>query len=187
MGSKRSNSKEEIVRSRCNKVSIGRNFEVNYSSGIEKEKRMNEDDNGIALILSIFHAEGIHNLRTNPFVTHGIYKVESWVEIGNPCVTLEVSGSANPVWNQRFCIPLENPMDCKVLHLEVIRTYSRSDPGTSTGEVLVGKMQLPLPKLSTKIQGLFGFVKPEGIGYKVAGGIYLSMELTKIKKYKYFV
>lgn len=161
------------------KESVGSNFADSYNSGVEENKRTDEDDHNIFLLLTIFHAQGIDRPKSN---TARIYKVESWVEgIRFLCMTPEVFGLPDPKWDWQFCIPLENPKDCKLLHLEVIRTYPKTDPGTSTGEALVGKIQLALPTLSTKIEGLFGLMRPEGPYYKAEGHIYLSMQLIKFQ------
>ncbi|XP_048231716.1 uncharacterized protein LOC8262752 [Ricinus communis] len=163
------------------KESIGSNCEDDYDSRMWKKKTVYEDDRDIALILSIFHAEGIDDPMMSP-ITYRTYKVEFWVEIGTLCMTPEVYGLPNPEWNKKFRILLENPMDCRFLYVEVIRTCSKIDPGTSTGEVLVGRVRLPLPELSTKIEGSFELVRPEGPGCRVQGHIRLAMELRKVRK-----
>ncbi|KAJ9175846.1 hypothetical protein P3X46_014356 [Hevea brasiliensis] len=148
----------------------------------------------IVLFLTIYHAMGIDNLMTNVFFANRIYKVESWIEeIGTLCMTLEVYGLPNPklnrkfciplenqIWNKKFCIPLENPMDCRFLYLGVIRTHSKTDPRTSTGEALVGKIKIHLLELFTKIKYRFKLVRPEALGYKAEGSIQQAMEMKRL-------
>lgn len=161
-------------------ASIEGNFDrENYNPGMWKNKKISKDDDETILILSIMQAEGVDDPFLNPFTLNRIYKVISWVEIENQCVTQEVYGLPNPIWNIQFCLRLKNPMNCKFLYLEVIRSRSISDPGTSTGDVLMGRVKLALPKLSTKQVGLFKLVKPDGPGHKVEGHIKLAMELRK--------
>ncbi|CAK7330603.1 unnamed protein product [Dovyalis caffra] len=142
-------------------------------------------DANIFLILTIIQPNGIDSLNID--LDNRIYKVLSWVEPGNKYTTPEVGGSLDPEWWQQIRIPFKNPWDCRSLYLEVIRTHSKSDPGTSTGEVLVGRLKIPLPRLSSPIQGTFRLMKLEGPGYKREGSIRLAMELREIDRpFSYF-
>ncbi|KAJ9175847.1 hypothetical protein P3X46_014357 [Hevea brasiliensis] len=135
----------------------------------------------IVLFITIYHAVWIDSPTTNISFDNRIYKNESWIkEIKTLCKTPEVHGLPNLKWNKKFCIPLENPMDCRFLYLGVIRTHSKTDPRTSTGETLVGKVKIPLPEFFTKIKQRFNLVRPEGLGHKARGSIQLAMEMKRL-------
>ncbi|CAK7338141.1 unnamed protein product [Dovyalis caffra] len=141
-----------------------------------------ERDYDIDLLLSIHHAEGIDNPSNYPSVINRDYRVVFWVHPDDQLATQVVSGSPDPSWNQKCRIELDKSWDCRFLYVEVLRygSSSESNPGTSDGMSLVGRVQIPLPKLSSKTGGRYGLVRLQEDGYKAEGHIILSMQLVKI-------
>ncbi|WCJ19790.1 hypothetical protein M5689_002065 [Euphorbia peplus] len=172
---------KESTESGYNNDSMEGNFEEDYDSEMFKDKSIDEDSYDSHLEVILYHAEGIENPMIYPYIVHRIYKVECWVEFGSIYHSLQVHGLPNPHWNQTFYIPLENPDDCRFLHIEVIRSYSINDPSTSTNETIVGKVKIPLPKVSNRLEGRFGLVKPDGPSYKAEGHIVLALKLERME------
>ncbi|CAK7340678.1 unnamed protein product [Dovyalis caffra] len=166
-----------MERTGSNSDSDGCDLDMWKRRRIIKDDGFGYYDSGIFLILTIIQVNGIDSLNSD--LDNRIYKVESWVESGNRYTTPELYG-VDPLWLHQFRIPFKNPRDCRSLYLEVIRTHPKSDPGTSTGEVLVGKLKIPLPRLSSPVEGAFRLTKLEGPGYKREGSITLTMELMEI-------
>lgn len=143
-----------------------------------------EEDYDVALCLAIRSAEGLDSPSSHPSVGKRIYRVEYWVEPEYKFLTPATLGLLDPVWEEERCIVLGVPGKYReFLNLEVIRVCSKADPGTSSGVVVVGRAQIPLPwKLYKNKSGRFGLVRVERIGLKAEGHIALSMELKKIRR-----
>ncbi|KAI9125763.1 hypothetical protein K1719_003181 [Acacia pycnantha] len=90
----------------------------------------------------------------------------------------------NPLcWNQVYCIPIIENIhgNYGFLYVEVARLYSETDPGTSSGTVIVGRAKVPLPREPYKEVGRrFELARPSGDGHMCfAGNIILPMELRE--------
>ncbi|KAK9282625.1 hypothetical protein L1049_010844 [Liquidambar formosana] len=166
-----------------------------YFSRMAKKKKTviiddDDDDDGdyeVGLNLTIHHADDIENSTTHPNVNRRLYGVVGWVTPeGYEFFTQEAEGLPNPVWNLRYQIALGRPMEGRFLNLEVVRIGSKTDPGTSTGLVLVGRTRIPLPKeLPTKKGSRHGLVRLDGQGYKAEGNISITMQVKKLD-YDYY-
>lgn len=154
----------------------------------DRERMAGEEDYeyDVALCLIIRNAEGIDSPSRHPSVGRRIYRVVYWVEPDNKFLTPATIGLLDPVWEEKMCIVLGMPGKYrKFLNLEVVRVCSKADPGTSSGVVVVGRAQIPLPSRQYKNKsGRFGLVRVEGLELKAEGHISLSMELKNIRKKK---
>ncbi|XP_062152072.1 uncharacterized protein LOC133860497 [Alnus glutinosa] len=153
-------------------------------SASDHERMAGEEDYDVVLCLAILSAEGLDSPSSHPSVGKRIYRVVYWVEPEYKFCTLEALGLLNPVWEEQRRIVLGVPGKYReFLNLEVVRVCSKADPGTSSGVVVVGRAQIPLPwKLYKNKSGRFGLVRVEGLGLKAEGHIALSMELKKIRR-----
>lgn len=142
------------------------------------------DEDEVSLFLTIHRAEGLDTPIMYPSVSERIYRVVYWVEPNKQYFTPPVGGLLDPVWNERVCIELGKLGEYGgFLNVEVIRFYSKSDPGTSSGVVVVGRAQIPLPLQLDQNKFLwYGLVRPNGPVPKGEGNIAVSMELKKIKR-----
>ncbi|KAK4277866.1 hypothetical protein QN277_015796 [Acacia crassicarpa] len=112
--------------------------------------------------------------------------VTHWMEPDKGYYTREAQAAwNNPRWNQLYCIPIiENiPGDYGFLYVEVARLYSETDPGTSSGTVIVGRAKVPLPREPYKeVKDWFDLARPNGDGHMCfAGEIFLGMTLRERK------
>lgn len=150
------------------------------------ERMAEEEDCDVALCLAIGGAEGLDNPSSHPCVAQRIYRVVYWVEPDDMFLTPAALGSGlqDPVWKEKRCIVLGKPGKYRgFLNVEVIRVFSKEDPCTSSGTVVVGRAQIPLPwKPYKNKSGRFGLVRVEGLGIKAEGHIALSMELKMIRR-----
>lgn len=137
----------------------------------------------VVLCVTIHHAKGIDNKITNP---NRIYRVIYSVKTGEEFSTTETEGFPDPVWNYKECIPFGSlKKTSRFLILDVVRVHNKSDPGSSTGMVLVGSAAISVPmKLNRKKTRRVALLKkPLGGGQNrfVEGHLAVSMEVKKIK------
>lgn len=173
-----------ILQSDREKSRIFDNKDTYLSTNNKKMKRVAvEKDFDLDLIVSINCADGIdEKASSKSAVTSRFYRVLFWVHPQEQYCTHEVFGDPNPVWRQRCRIMLDRFKDYRFLHVEVIRyEYDpANDPGTSRGDVLVGRAQIPLPTLKERTkEGRYGLVRLDGDRYKAEGHLVLSMKLVK--------
>lgn len=148
-----------------------------------------EEEYHVMLILKIHSAEGIDTQTTDPKGDKRIYCALGWVNHLKEFRTSRTEGLPDPEWNTMFRIPLGrlSPGGFGYLNLEVLRTGSKLDPGTSTGIALVGWTQIPLPKdINRKKCGRFGLTAPKGAGYITEGHITINMEIKRVDDINYF-
>ncbi|GLU16274.1 hypothetical protein SLE2022_327140 [Rubroshorea leprosula] len=180
-------------RDRANDLGIYRNhrrIEPEMRTGKIPYSRAESENWVYCLNLQINHAEGLDPPILYPELPIGErnYRVVFWVG-SNPSsdrryATSESGEALEPVWKERAQIPLGRFLDPEVLNVEVVRVNAWSDPGPSTGIVLVGRTQIPLPSpwsVSKKKGGRFGLVRPVGDGYRGEGHISISMELKRAR------
>lgn len=137
-----------------------------------------EEDKGITLHLAIHHAEDIDRETKDPAGDERLYCIYLWVDPNDGFWTRVAEGLPNPRWNTRYSIPLGKSPEYSYLYLEIYRIGSNSDPGTSNGDVLVGRTRIPLPEgINRKKGGRFGLVVPKGTGCIPEGHIILAMEM----------
>ncbi|XP_054796222.1 uncharacterized protein LOC129301661 [Prosopis cineraria] len=135
------------------------------------------------LALGIRGAVGTDDV--DPVVTAGrCYCVLYWIEPDNVFHTRPVHPSRNnPVWEELDVLPVLDyaPENSGFLHGEVARLCSDTDPGPSSGSVIVGRARVPLPKIPyCTIEDRFGLVKHIGEGHMcLAGDIILCMKLQR--------
>ncbi|MED6164291.1 hypothetical protein PIB30_088239 [Stylosanthes scabra] len=110
------------------------------------------------------------------------YNVVYWIVPGEEIRT-KITEGVKPTWNERGMVVIEESIDDYVfLNVEVQRFNSISDPGTSNGRVVVGRVKIPFPKeLYRKRIGSFSLVKNKGeAGNKLAGKVVVGMRLERI-------
>lgn len=135
------------------------------------------------LSLEIGYAEGVDAPILYPTlpIQDCFYQVVVWVGSGEEFATREVRGNVHALrWGAKARIPLGRFLDPEELSVEVVRLNSWSDPGTSEGEVVVGRVRIPIPVVEKKKGGRFGLVRPNGDGCRGEGHIGISMEVMKI-------
>ncbi|KAL2548729.1 uncharacterized protein Fot_10259 [Forsythia ovata] len=167
-------------------------FDKNRFAGELKRKRsvMVDEEQECYLCLKIFSAEDIDRATMNPNGEMRRYRALIWVRhMDENFITPTASGLPNPSWDSACILPLGIYEPFRYfLHVEVYRMCAKSDPGSSTGIVLVGKTRIPLPKLGHKICGRFGLVRPNDapssssgsdLGCIAEGHIILDMEIKQ--------
>lgn len=145
-----------------------------------------EENYDIALFVFIDGAEGLDYPSMYPNVSKRIYNVVFWVQPEQVYCTQLARGLV-PIWKHEKLFPLGKPGEFRgFLNLEVVRHFSKSDPGTSNGQVVVGRAQIPLPwNLYKKKSGRYGLVRLDGSVLKAEGRVSLSMQLKKIRRNSY--
>ncbi|KAJ4953468.1 hypothetical protein NE237_030300 [Protea cynaroides] len=80
-----------------------------------------------------------------------------------------------------FQIPIDQHLYTTSLNLEVIRFGSIGETGTSTGQILVGKAQIKLPKVFKEpiIGGVFNLLKNVGTECSLQGQIEVNLQVVK--------
>ncbi|OAY31455.1 hypothetical protein MANES_14G113400v8 [Manihot esculenta] len=154
-----------------------------------KKKRISKDkDYDIDLLVSIHDADGLDNPTRYPSIKARIYRVVFWVHPNDAYATDVVAGLPNPAWNiMKHIIKLDQSKNFRFLFVEVLRAGPPGfapDPGTSTGMTLVGRVRIPLPKVSEQKGGRYGLVRLEGDGYRAEGHISVTLEMIKKEKKK---
>lgn len=156
-----------------------------FDSMLSKRKSLVvEEDYEILLNVVVREAEDIDKGTTN--YTKRTYGVLGWVEPNQCFLTQEVNGlPPNLVWNSEYCFVLDKSMNYNYLYLEIYRTRSTSDPGTSSGIVLVGRTKISLPNQIDVIKrGWFWLAVPKGSSCVPEGRILVAMEMKKrVKKH----
>nr|XP_016485401.1 PREDICTED: uncharacterized protein LOC107805829 [Nicotiana tabacum] len=166
-----------------------------YSTTLKRKRVIEEQEYEYFLNISVHHAEDIDSVTRHPDGAKRIYRVIGWVNPGDEFITPAAEGLPNPEWNIKYQVPLGMYDPYKYLNLEVVRVWSKSDPGTSSGCILVGRAQIPLPKLNQKKgeqQGgshsrRHGLVAPPAAGSGVVadGHIIVAMEVKRRPAYFY--
>ncbi|XAR65903.1 hypothetical protein NMG60_11011900 [Bertholletia excelsa] len=147
-----------------------------------KRKRLANDDSKFVLHVELSHAEELDSRNMGPGGERRRYQVFAWVIPGIEFVTPEVDGLPDPAWALVYSMQVLSPKVGKYLHIEVVRTCSKSDPGTSTGNVLIGWTQIPLPREVDKIKaGRYGLLRPVGPGFVSEGYIILFMKIETLE------
>ncbi|KAI4308619.1 hypothetical protein L6164_031675 [Bauhinia variegata] len=154
-------------------------------SRIRKKKRIRIDDESLTtgLSLNIRCAQGIDKPNPDPWVFKRQYCVVYWVNPNELFRTEFVDCILNPHWDERDLMMLGNSCDnYGFLNVEVLRTGSLEDPGTSNGFRVVGRARISLPKeFHRESKGCFGLVRMEDGELNCDGFIVLSMELQRVR------
>ncbi|GFZ14975.1 hypothetical protein Acr_24g0011650 [Actinidia rufa] len=154
-------------------------FPYSLSSLQKGKMKMDEDDDELILHVAIRFAEGIDKDNMGADADQRTYQVFGWGRPDMEFHTQVVNGKPDPIWMMTFHMWMRDPWMWTHLHLEVVRTGSKSDPGSSSGTVLVGRAQIPLPReIGIAIGGKYNLVrhvKP----ISVVGCICVAMEITK--------
>ncbi|KAL2548727.1 uncharacterized protein Fot_10304 [Forsythia ovata] len=163
-----------------------------FAGELKRKGVMVDEEYESYLCLKIFSAEDIDRATMNPNGEMRRYRTLIWVRhMDEKYITPIASGLPNPSWDSACIIPLGIYEHFRYfLHVEVYRTCSKSDPGSSSGVALVGKTRIPLPKLGHKICGRFGLVRPNDaassssnsgsdLGCIAEGHINLNMETKR--------
>ncbi|KAG5601834.1 hypothetical protein H5410_033204 [Solanum commersonii] len=106
---------------------------------------------------------------TFPYSTN-IYRVIVNDESGREFKTSRGIGTPAPVWNEE-------------LKLMVVRENCYNDPGTSTGEKVVGRATILVPDVQCKKEGVVELVKLDGVENRVKGFISYQILLTKERRH----
>lgn len=147
----------------------------------QKNKNVITDEYRLGLHVKIHKAVGIDEPTRHPCVESRHYNVIYWVKPGEEIRT-KVTKGLTPKWNQIDVILLDSLDDEVVLNVEVQRFNSVVDPGTSNGNVVIGRVRIPFPMVFNRRKvGSFPLLRRDGNGYKLEGAIYLSMRLQRIK------
>ncbi|KAL6980658.1 hypothetical protein U1Q18_022295 [Sarracenia purpurea var. burkii] len=153
-----------------------------FLRALAKRKRFEEEDEFI-LHVSIRCAEGIDKDNMGPKGDSRTYRVFGSIRPDIEFSTPEAEGEPDPSWRVIYKMRLRELGIWRHLNLEVVRTGSRSDPGTSSGSVLVGRAQIPLPgEVGTSVWGRYGLVRPVGRGYSPEGHIIVVAEISKVDR-----
>lgn len=128
-----------------------------------KRKRVEDGDNSkvledVILTVDIKYADSLDPNNVGHTAERRTYQVYGWTGTGAEFTTREVFGCPDPQWRRIYSMRHIRP--ASYLYLEVVRTGSTSDPGTSTGCVCVGRTRVPLPTVpNTVTGGRFGLVR----------------------------
>lgn len=113
-----------------------------------------------------------------------IYRVIVNDESGREFKTNIGVGKPAPVWNEVIEICFKKSPVKEKLKLMVVRENCYNDPGTSTGEKVVGRATILVPDdVQCKKDGVIEFVKFDGIENKVKGFISYRILLTKERRH----
>jgi hypothetical protein len=105
-----------------------------------------------------------------------------WIKPGEEIHTDVVEGSVAPEWYEDDVLMLDNLDDKVFLNVEVQRFNSLVDPGTSSGNVVVGRVKIPIPKSFYRSKvGSFHLIRSDENGLRLHGNILLSVRLQKFK------
>ncbi|KAK4351333.1 hypothetical protein RND71_030646 [Anisodus tanguticus] len=154
-----------------------------YSTTLKRKRVMVEQEYEYFLNISVHEGEDIDCVTRHWNGETRIYRVFGWVNPGEEFVTPAAQGLPDPAWNIKYQVPLGRYDPYNYLKLEVVRVTSKSNPGTSSGCILVGKAQIPLPKLGQRKGGRHGLVAPRRTmdsGIVADGHITLAMEEVKL-------
>ncbi|KAJ8767827.1 hypothetical protein K2173_020767 [Erythroxylum novogranatense] len=116
-------------------------------------------------------------LRKNP-TSNKLYRVVFWL---NPEVRGSTTVAAEPTWGEEYRLELEAGQNCRFLYMEVL-SFSRpadSDPGTSTGVAVVGRVRIRLPRLTGRKEGgVYALVRLEGDGCIESGKVLVYTKVV---------
>ncbi|KAK4343599.1 hypothetical protein RND71_036693 [Anisodus tanguticus] len=135
--------------------------------------------------LFIKKASNINRLNdTFPYFSKGIYRVIVSDESGREFSTRGRIGMPEPVWNEDIEILFSSCPIGQNLTLMVVREHCYDNPGTSTGEVVVGRATIPVPvKVHRKKDRVIELVKLVGVEKKVEADISFQTLLTRRRYY----
>ncbi|KAK2442045.1 hypothetical protein QL285_013271 [Trifolium repens] len=140
-----------------------------------KNKNVINQDFKMGLHVTIFRAEGL-----DKFAKY--HNVVYWIKPGEEIHTDVVEGSVAPEWYEDDVLMLDNLDDKVFLNVEVQRFNSLVDPGTSSGNVVVGRVKIPIPKSFYRSKvGSFHLIRSDENGLRLHGNILLSVRLQKFK------
>ncbi|KAK4348648.1 hypothetical protein RND71_031404 [Anisodus tanguticus] len=109
---------------------------------------------------------------TSPYSSEGIYRVTVSDENGREFSTSRQIGTPEPEWNEDIEICFSSCPIGQNLTLMVVRENCYVDPGTSTGEVVVGRATIPVPlKVRRKKERIIELVKLVGVEKKLEAQI----------------
>ncbi|KAK4731820.1 hypothetical protein R3W88_024808 [Solanum pinnatisectum] len=121
---------------------------------------------------------------TFPYFSRGIYRVIVSDESGREFSTRRIVGRPAPTWNEVIQIRFNSYPIGQKLKLKVVHENCYSDPGTSTGEVVVGRAIIPVDEKLEKCFGKVGvveLVKLVGLEKRVEALLSFEIFLTTIK------
>ncbi|KAK6787333.1 hypothetical protein RDI58_015858 [Solanum bulbocastanum] len=119
---------------------------------------------------------------TFPYSTN-IYRVIVNDESGREFKTSRGIGTPAPVWNEVIEICFKKYPVNEELKLMVVRENCYNDPGTSTGEKVVGRATIIVPDVQCKREGVIELVKLDGVENRVKGFISYQILLTKVRRH----
>ncbi|XP_045805050.1 uncharacterized protein LOC123898199 [Trifolium pratense] len=152
-----------------------------------KNKNVITQDFKIGLHVIIHRAEGLDQFADDPSVKNRDYNVVYWIKPDEEIHTKVVEGFVTPEWNQANDFMLENLDDDSFLNVEVQRFNSLDDPGTSSGNVVVGRVKIPLPTVFNRREvRSFPLLRSDEKGCRLEGNILLSMRLKKIEPFRFY-
>lgn len=135
-------------------------------------------DKMVRLRIGIYGAEDIDRDTKDPNGDKRLYLIYFWVDPNIMHWTRVAEGLPDPAWNRVYSVPLGKSPTYEYLYLEIYRVFSKSDPGTSCGEVLVGRTKISLPKeTNCKQNGRYVLAAPKGTGSEAKGLINIAMEM----------
>ncbi|XP_042486907.1 uncharacterized protein LOC122067126 isoform X2 [Macadamia integrifolia] len=138
------------------------------------------------LNLTINEAKIINNTTTTSsssvaaynWIPYQIYYVVAWISPENIIETPLKVAAPNPSWDLSYDILVDEPISIASLKLEVVRVGFQGEIGTSTGQVVVGRAQIPLSKtLKKRVRGFIDLVKFDGTECCFQGSIEVYLEL----------
>ncbi|KAH0633482.1 hypothetical protein KY284_036268 [Solanum tuberosum] len=144
----------------------------------------NSGENEYMINLLIKKASNVISVLEAPIFSKGIYRVivsdESWREFS----TRRIVGRPEPTWNEFIQICFSSYPIGQKLKLKVVHENCYSDPGTSIGEVVVGRAIIPVHEKLEKYFGKVGvveLVKLVGLEKRVEALLSFEIFLTTMK------
>ncbi|OIT06306.1 hypothetical protein A4A49_55027 [Nicotiana attenuata] len=144
----------------------------------------------------------LHN-NTFPYYSDGIYGTYRVIvsdERGREFTTSRRRGTPVPAWNEVLEISFSNlPIGQKLKLMVVRQNYYKNpttgedeiyydDPGTSTGEVVVGRATISVPRIVQREEDQeIELVKLVGLDIRVAAIISLKTLLTKVRRRRSYI
>ncbi|KAH0738371.1 hypothetical protein KY290_037076 [Solanum tuberosum] len=146
----------------------------------------NSGENEYMINLLIKKASNLNSVLegTFPYFSRGIYRVIVSDESGREFSTRRIVGRPEPTWNEVIQIHFSSYPIGQKLKLKVVHENYYNDPGTSTGEVVVGRGIIPVHE---KLEFFFGkvgvveLVKLVGLEKRVEDLLSFEIFLTTIK------
>ncbi|PHT38169.1 hypothetical protein CQW23_21742 [Capsicum baccatum] len=136
-----------------------RNFYNNTITSHRDHYNFNHDNNNNnnleeVYVMKLFIKKASNIIRFNDTFPYSferaIYRVIVSDEKGREFSTTRRMGTPTPEWNEHIEISFESEPINQELTLMVIRENCYDDPGTSTGEKVVGRAIIPVPELNVR-------------------------------------